>query len=453
MEDCVGFVAFVSSKVILFMKFLSDFHVRDILKGSAQALSLKVIAALAGFFVSVTLGRFYGPEGVGIYTLMVTTVMLSTTLATVGLDNAVIKYTSSKFALMDDVGASEVLKTAITLGLILAGGVAMFVWATRSVISENILGNIQVAPLLSIAAASILFLTITRICSAGLKALGNIPFAHMTDSVALPCGILACFLVLSGESLDRAALSYFAGSFLAAIIGIVSLIITARHKGLSNEASNPKVAKQLWRTGWPTLGVILGDSAIEIVSIIALSRYANAEEIGMFRVAWQIAFLVSFLTVATDSILTPKIAALHVQSDSQSLARVLRFNMILILFFSIPVASVLFIFPNEILNLFGKGFQGAASLIFILVIGQVINGSLAASGKVLIMTGHEKKSLLNSAFSAILITVLCSLLIPLYGTDGAAIAVAITLSVRCISAVILVRVYLGINMITGKVYI
>lgn len=434
------------------MKFLQDFHIQDVLKGGAQALSLKVLATIAGFLVSVTLGRFYGPEGVGIYTLMVSAMMLSTTLSTVGLDNAVIKYTSSNLAVKNELGATEVLRTAVVLVVILSISLAVLVWSSREFIAINFLGNDQVSPLLAIAAGSIICLAITRICSGGLKALGNIPAAQLTDGLVLPCGILACFHLLSGDSIERAAFSFLAGSILAAFIGVIALIKTAHRKGLTNGAPNIRVAWQLLSTGWPTLGLILGDAVTELSALIFLSHFSSVEDIGIFRVAWQIAFLVSFLTMATDSILTPKIAALHAQNDLKSLARVLKFNMLLITFFSIPVAMVLSYFPNEILQLFGKGFQGAAILIIILVSGQVVNGALAASGKVLIMTGHEKKSLLSSLFGAVLVVVLCLLLVPKYGSFGAAIAVAITISVRCISAVILVRIYLGINMITGEVH-
>lgn len=166
------------------MKFLQDFHVRDVLRGGAQALSLKVVATLAGFLVSVMLGRFYGPEGVGIYALMVTTIMMSTTLSTVGLDNSVIKYTSSNLAEKDDVGAARTLKTALIFVFVLATCLAILVWFSRDFISIKFLGNASVSPLLAIAAASVVCMTIARICSAGLKSLGNIPAAHVTDGVA-----------------------------------------------------------------------------------------------------------------------------------------------------------------------------------------------------------------------------------------------------------------------------
>ena len=133
--------------------------------------------------------------------------------------------------------------------------------------------------------------------------------------------------------------------------------------------------------------------------------------------------------------------------EIDTLAKVIRFNIILIAIFSIPAAFVIVYFSPFILSFFGEGFQGAAPLLAILVCGQIINGTLGTAGKVLIMTGHEKISLLNSLVGVLVIFLSSWFLIPKYGGSGAALAVAITMSVRCISAMILVRIYLGINML------
>ena len=66
------------------MKFLQDFHIRDVLKGGAQALTLKVLASLIGFMVSIVLGRFYGPEGIGVYALMLNIILIAATLSSTG---------------------------------------------------------------------------------------------------------------------------------------------------------------------------------------------------------------------------------------------------------------------------------------------------------------------------------------------------------------------------------
>lgn len=435
------------------MRFLQDFHVREVLKGGAQALTLKIIASIIGFMVSITLGRFYGPEGVGVYALMLNTILIAATLSTAGLDNAVIKFIAGDLATDDNASASKTLKTAIIMVLFLSLGMATMVYLGRIPISVYLLGDVLVAPLLSITVIGIICISILRICAAGLKALGNIPAAHIADGVALPSGILLIFLLSTSENLERVALSFLWATVLAAVFGVGALLYTAKSKQLTNAPPDIFIAKRLWNMGWPTLGIVLGFAATEMLPTVMLSHFSSLEEVGKFRIAWQIAFLVSFLTMATDSIMSPKISALYVKREIETLAKVLRFNILLIVIFSIPAAFFIVFFSSLILSFFGEGFLSAAPLLTILVCGQIVNGTLGTAGKVLIMTGHEKKSLLNSIFGVCVIFFTSWLLIPRYGSIGAAVAVATTMSVRCISAMILVRIYLGVNILTGKTYL
>lgn len=432
------------------MKVLSNLHVRDILKGGTQALILKVIATAAGFAVSVVLGRFYGPEGIGIYALMVATIMIGATFATAGIDNAVIKYVSADLAIKDTESATKTLRTGLLITFILSSFIAIIVLVNRDLIANSLLGNSLIAPLLGIAAASIIFISMTRICSAGLKTIGNIPAAHFADGVAMPCGILAVFLLSSGSDIDRAALSYISGALLAVLIGGASLFVCVRSKKFTRTKADLNTAKNLLKMGWPTLGIVLGVLATELASITSLSHFATIEDVGMFRIAWQVAFLLSFLTMATDSVMSPKISALYTKGEFNALAKVLRFNLSLLSIFSILGAIILVLSSPFIFKFIGENFLNAVPILSILVFGQVINGTLGTAGKVLIMTGHEKKSLINSLAGVVVISASSWVLVPKYGAQGAAIAVVLTMLVRCVSAVFLVRLLLGINMFTGK---
>lgn len=434
------------------MKFLQDFHVRDVLRGGAQALSLKVVATVAGFFVSVTLGRFYGPEGMGVYALMLTAIMTLTTISTAGLDQAVIKHLSADLATNEPGSASKTLKSAILMVFFISVSVSVIVWLGRDFISSYLLGDAIVASLLQYTALAILCIALTRICSSGLRALGFIPASHIVDGITLPVGIIVTFYLTAGAGLERAAISYLSGAILAVSIGLVFLIIGARKRSLSNVKISAHIVKKLWNMGWPSLGVVIGISVSELVSTVSLSHYATVKDIGLFRIAWQVAFLVCFLPVAMDSIMMPKIASLYALRDIKTLARLLRFNVAFIALFGVISAVMLISFSTLILSVFGDGFLEAKPYLIILVVGQIINGTLGTAGKVLIMTGHERKSLMNVLFGVCVVIISCLVLVPIYGGAGAAISIVITMAIRSCTAMFLVYKYVGINIITGKAH-
>lgn len=433
------------------MKLLTDFHVRDILKGGTQALTLKIIASAAGFAVSIALGRIFGPEGVGIYALMLTTIMIVTTISTAGLDNAVVRFMSADLAIDNNISASKVLTTALIMVFLISSCFAFGVWLFRSFLAERILGNEVASAMLATAVLAIIFIAVSRIVAGALKALRNIPAASFVDGVILPLGILAGLYFTSGNNVERAAFSFLVGATLTGVFGGAFLIMYTRAKRIKYVPLDLITVRRLWAMAWPTLGIVLGAAVTQWTATLMLSNFSSIEEVGKFRIAWQVAFLLTFLTMATDSIISPKISALYVKAQYKDLARVLYFNVILITLFSIPAAVVLIIVSPYIFSLFGDGFEGAYSYLVILIFGLLINGTLGTAGKVLIMTGHQKISLINSTVGVLIIIVLCWLLVPSYGGEGAAVAVSITMSVRCISATILVRIFLGINILTGKV--
>jgi O-antigen/teichoic acid export membrane protein len=112
----------------------------------------------------------------------------------------------------------------------------------------------------------------------------------------------------------------------------------------------------------------------------------------------------------------------------------------------LPVALVFLFFGKTLLNLvFGPEFIPAYEPLAILTVGQLINSATGSVGFLLMMTGYEQDTARGMAIAAVSNIVLNLVLVPLWGTKGAALASAITLVIWNVLLWLAVRRRLKIN--------
>jgi O-antigen/teichoic acid export membrane protein len=111
---------------------------------------------------------------------------------------------------------------------------------------------------------------------------------------------------------------------------------------------------------------------------------------------------------------------------------------------SVPVATIIFVFPSFLLNLFGPEYPEALDSLRVLAIGQLINALCGPVLYILNMTGKEKDSQRIMLWVTLVNMVLNGILIPMLGILGAAIATSVSMSLWNIAAVIKVVQYYSI---------
>ena len=84
---------------------------------------------------------------------------------------------------------------------------------------------------------------------------------------------------------------------------------------------------------------------------------------------------------------------------------------------------------KPLLAIFGPEFTEAHWALKILVIGQLVNALSGSVGNLLSMTGYQNQLMLVSGCTALINLVLNAIAIPLWGTVGAALTTALTLSI------------------------
>jgi len=151
----------------------------------------------------------------------------------------------------------------------------------------------------------------------------------------------------------------------------------------------------------------------ELGSNPSVSVYAATLRVSQGVVLFLIAISAMFSPFVADLYhrgLVPRLNALFKQVTRWTLAG------------TIPLLLLFFVAPASVLHLFGASYQDGSTWLRIVLIGQLVNVSVGASGYILIMVGRTGWDLFVYASSVALDVAIAFALIPAHGATGAAIA-------------------------------
>lgn len=179
--------------------------------------------------------------------------------------------------------------------------------------------------------------------------------------------------------------------------------------------------------------------------IIMLGLFVGPKEVAIYSISYRIAMLTTFILTAVSAIAAPTIAELYFENKITELKSFAKKTAHLVFWPTLFVIFGTVIFSEFILKLFGANYLDGKLLLYVLLIGQLINASVGAVGYFLNMTGHQKDSAKVFAFAALINLILNPLAIYFYGAIGAASVTAFSMAFWNIWLYSLVRKKLGIN--------
>ena len=198
---------------------------------------------------------------------------------------------------------------------------------------------------------------------------------------------------------------------------------------------NFKALKALpWRSSLTPLTTSAGAMLlISQADLLLLGFWGSSRDLGVYRVAMQVAVLLGFALHVANTAFSPRFAALAANAERDQLKSLLVKINGAIAAVTIPGALLLIAFGDVILLwLFGPAYVEAYIPLCILIIGHAVNNLTGPTGVLLNMSGHEATNRNILLGCAALVIALASLLIPTYGLIGAASAAAICLVLRAI---------------------
>ena len=401
------------------------------LAGSAAVSGVQLGAGLA---VGVVLARLLGPSGYGAYSFALALITLLFAPLSWGGENLAVRFVAryralNKHQLIGGLLRWNLRNIAI-FGLVAGVGISLVAfWTENSIVYHVQLWS--VALLILVPAGSLFGST--------LRGFDDVVIGQLQGSVFPQVGSLV-FLGAAVSLLGASAVTPELAMqirIVAVATGVVfSAIALYKRHSLPVLARAPRRLRSVWAM---TMLPLAAFSAIQSVNaqldLVTLGWLTTTADVGIYRIAVLGASVTGMAVGIVGVVSAPLLSRLHSTRQRRELQRKLTQMARLTFGATLAAAAIFWIFGRLIIvQVVGSEYSRAALPLYILAVGQVVNGLTGVSGLLLLMAGRQRRLITAVAISFVLNLTLCLTLIPRLGSEGAAIAAAASLALLNIIA-------------------
>ena len=423
----------------------------EVFRSSLISICVKVLGALVSLGLYMTLSRTLGPEKLGYYVLTLTVVAILAVPLNYGLASLVLRETSSSLLNADWAKLRGLIRQAVQLTVGYTVFVAVLGWLGILLFGDSVAEGTRAALIPALILP--IFWSGSEVLSASLRGMGRIIAGQVGDLILRPL-FLAIFVLVAVQLYGVSSVSasdvmiLHVGAAVISIIVVIGLLI----KFFPAPISGVKVYHtKSWFNSLLHLSLLSGVMAVNgFTDILMLGYLATPEAVGIYRIAVQLALLISFTLSAMNVVLSNRVVKLYEAGSLVKLQNLLTQSSRAVLLSALPTALVFIYFGRDIIGLvFGEAFSQGADALIILTVGQLVNAALGSVSLVLNMIGLERETVKVTIVAAILNVVLNATLIPIWGIYGAALGTAVSLTFWNIYLV--VQLYRRTNLIVSPV--
>lgn len=418
----------------------------DLFRKSAKAFSIRVTGSLLAFSLSIVMARLLSPKDMGVYFMALMILTVLSVISRVGLDNTLLK----SIAEHAELGRFEQIQAVFNDGflavVVIGGLITLLTYASSPLIAGLVFHNDAITNDIRIMSIGVVPFALIALTAASLKGLRLIGRAQVVESVVLPMltlVVLLTFYILSASpSLHVVEIIYVSALFASVII---SASIWRWSTGGFFVLGRLERKIRLIKESTPLLLVGILNLMMAWLATFLLGVMATSGDVAVYNIGVRVSMLASFVLTAVNNASSAKFAALYKAGDTNALEKIAFQSTCIVAAFSAPLIFIFVFFPNTIISLYGGAYHQAAPVLAILAIGQLFTVLTGSIGQLLIMSGHANELRKSVMVGVVSQFVIATILIPLYGALGAAVAEALCSLAINIRAAFFVRQKLHIK--------
>lgn len=382
----------------------------------------RIIRMLVGFFVSVYVVRYLGPNDFGLFSYALSFVGLFATLSTLGLDSIVVR------ELVKAPGRRDELLGSV-FNLRIWGGVVSIILlaATVFVSGENSLTTI----LILIISATNIFQCLNVVeyyFQAKVESKFNV---YVQSASMLIAAVLKVVLILTNSPLIYFAIVHASESFFLSI-GYF-LVYKKNNLSITKWHFRKETAKVLLKDAWPLIlsGIVI--SVYARIDQVMIKNMMDTKEVGIYAAAVKLAEAWYFVPIILSSSLFPAILNAKQINEKMYMSRLQKLYDLLA-YLAIGFSLFITFFGTLIIDvLYGSKYSGSAPVLTIYVWAGVSVALGIASSQFLVSENLTKISFYRTLVGMILNIGINFYLIPRMGITGAAIATLVSYTIATFS--------------------
>jgi O-antigen/teichoic acid export membrane protein len=418
------FIKTLDSKIKAFISYTGIGS--RILRNSSGLVVMSITSTLLSFITTLVLARVMGVTGYGFFSFYSDLFIILVIPTQFGMPTLLVRETAKEMESGDRTSLSALWnfswKVSFGVSLIISLIIVVFyLLSFSSSQAQFYLWGLLLVPLLSIQG----------IISAILRGLQNVISGKIAELVILPVTFLFLvggFALFSKTNIDPNIAFVF--QTLSMILGllITSLVLFRSFGKIATSKARAKASLEIFKSAkWfflmDGLMTLLKRAPILLVGIVL-----SFADVGVFKIALQMAGLAEFGLRVMIPVLSPEIARLNINSDIGVLQKLATSTTRIIIILNFLVIVVFILFGKYFLHLaFGPEYSSAYEVLMILLVGQLVNSFTGAVETFLIMTGSERETVKSRAISLVVMVVLILTLSPLIGARGAAIGLSLAM--------------------------
>ena len=397
-----------------------------LIKGVFGTAGIRVVQAAIGFVTAIVLAKMLGPSGYGTYTFVMAVIAFVAMPTELGIPGLAVREIAMANARKDwshmrgfIVRAHQTNAVLVIATLVLAIA-ALAIWGDRLDIDKRrcMWLGLLIVPLLSLGSLR----------GAMLRGLRKTVLGQLPELIVRPLTLL---LLISLLPLFGTELGTPVGVMSAQVISVTTaflcgVVFFLRSRPAELARAEPRFGNQSLLIASIPFGLSAGMQLINgRTDVLVLGMFRADSDIGVYRVAVQIASVMVFAIKAVNVTQAPLIAHLYAKGDMQKLQRMIsKSSLGMALYALVILIAIIFFGESIIRSFFGAEFMAAYVPLVILAVGQLVNVTMGSVASLLNMTGHERDTTRIVLIGAIVNVVLNFSLTPVWGMTGAAVATA-----------------------------
>lgn len=322
-------------------------------------------SSLAGLFArilamatSFVIARFLGRERFGEYGMILSTVTLTQTLATMGIGMTATKFTA-EFRNKDPDRAGRLITLSTVLTLVTGACASLFFLVFSNWLATSTLAAPHLAGLLRLSALVVLLGVMNSVQNATLAGFEAFKATAYLSAIA---GVLQSVLILIGCRL--AGMPGLIVAITVSMLGTVALgrVLLSREMGRANIKLNWSPTSAEWRVlcqfSVPAfLAALMVDPVLWACSALLAHQSNGYRELGAFNAANQWYSAVQFLPVMLGAAILPVLSERYGAGDLDGSLRVMKTMMGVTAAVVVPIVAALCLFSQQIMGGYGPSFR------------------------------------------------------------------------------------------------
>lgn len=417
------------------MKTVDD-SLKQITKGTGIIFIGLAISKILGYVYRLITARL-GVEQYGMLSLALGIFGIAVMIGGLGLPSGALRFVAFYLGKKKTAAARGVivfsLKLALLFSLLTSAALIFF----SKYIAVSIFHTPELTNIIRLIAIGVPFYLIGANIRDILRGFQQLKYEVYSENIAenLVKIIVTVGLIFLGYGIFGAIAAFVIALVVSMIMMAYFLdrkVFPVLHRNLDIEYA-PSLAKKILRFSLPLSFGSLLTLCISWLDTFMIGYFLDTANVGLYNAAVPTTQLLNIFPFAMVAMFFPRLTELFSKKKIVEMASVYKVLTKWIFLLNLIIASLLLLFPKEILRiLFGEVYVGAAFSLVVLAVAYFVSYYTFTSTYLLMVLEKTKYLLYNSVLVLLCNLVLNYYLIPKFGLIGAALATAISFSLMFI---------------------